>query len=698
MTAAARWVLLAAIVGVAAFLRFQALGEPSYWLDEILHQELTTRAGEQVWWRWIRALHDEHGSLYYLTQLATRLFGTSETAGRSAAALFGVATIPLVWFASRSTRAAAILLAVSPLHVYYSREARGYALLMFLTAALVLVLMRGKSFGALCGILAAMLYTAAVAAPVVASAFVVAVLCALRTRERWYWRSAAACAVTLLLFRAVYAANPVEDAAWPGFPGLGPDFFDLLLRTFTVSALGTSIGGRVAVAMLLFSIVGAVVTARRHPTEGIVLIGMTVLPLVIAIASLRVFDHFFAARYVTPALIGFVLLAAAGISAIVRREWLAMLVAVVIASQTWAAARNDTFQKLDWRQIAQTIWRQSQPGDLVIAAEPWSEVSLRYYLLQLPRRVKLVNISPADVADMERQKYRATWLVTAGFTANGESRNWMCNHPLVLASPLENFRLHFASPDVSGDATWFHGEGWGNPEGEFRWAIGKRASINIPRWSSRDDVIRMRILPAAAGQTMRASLNGHLLGEVTLPHEWTGQSFAAPARFWIDGMNRLTFDFAFTRVPGPHDQRDLAAAFGNIEIGGPLVRLSALIDAKTVWRNTTTNFRPERLDRDAVVPLIARLGFHPETVWPLVESGAVGLENLAETVAWGQDCDDDREFLRKAFAALLDRAPAPHEERELLALPRARIPGRMVKWPEFRHRVIRAGPSAAPDR
>ncbi len=689
MTAAARWVLLAAIVGVAAFLRFDALGEPSYWLDEILHQELTTRAGEQVWWRWITSLHDEHGSLYYLTQLATRLFGTSEAAGRSAAALFGVATIPLVWFASKSTRAAAILLAVSPLHVYYSREARGYALLMFLTAALVLVLLRAKWFSALCAILVAMLYTAAVAAPVVASAFIVAVLCALRTRERWYWRAAAASAVTLVLFRVVYAANPVEDAAWPGFPGLSSDFFDPLLRTFTVSALGMSVGGRVAVAMLIFAIVGAVVIARRQPTEAIVLIGMTVLPLVIAIASLRVFDHFFAARYVTPALIGFVLLAAVGISAIVRREWLAVLVAGVIASQTWAAARNDSFQKLDWRQIALTIWNHSKPGDLVIAAEPWSEVSLRYYLMRLPPRVKVVHIFAAEVADVQRRTNRASWLVTAGFTSEPESRNWMCGYPVVLASSLENFRLHYATPEIDGNATWFHSEGWGDPERDFRWATAERATITMPRWSSRDDVIRMRVLPVAAGQTMRVSLNGHALGELALPHEWSEQSFNAPARLWIDGVNTLAFDFDFVRVPGAADQRALAAAFADIDIGEPLVRLPALIDAKTAWRNSKTNFPPERLDREAVVPLIARLGFHPETVWPRLESGEVRLENLAETVTWGPDCQNDRVFLKNAFAALLDRAPAPHEERELLALPRSRIPGRMVKWPEFRDAVTK---------
>ncbi len=134
-------VLLAAVILVAAFLRFDGLGVPSYWLDEILHQYLTTDAAAQPWWRWITGFSPEHGPLYYASQLAARPFGASETAGRFPAALLGLATVPMVWLAVRRRDAvaaavSAILLAVSPLHVYYSREARAYALLMFLTRRL----------------------------------------------------------------------------------------------------------------------------------------------------------------------------------------------------------------------------------------------------------------------------------------------------------------------------------------------------------------------------------------------------------------------------------------------------------------------------------------------------------------------------------------------------------------------------------
>ena len=695
--AAIELLALAVVVALAAFLRFDHLGEPSYWLDEILHQQLTTQFAEQPVWRWITAFHGEHGTLYYLTQLGTRAFGTSEAAGRSAAAAFGVAAIPLVWFASRSTRAAAILLAVSPLHVYFSREARAYALLMFLTAALILVLLRGRSMVALCVVLGAMLYTAAVAAPVVMSALVVSLLAGLWTRNRWFWHAALASGVTLLLFRVIYAAKPVEDPSWPGFPGLTFEFLSMLERMFTVSALGTDIGGRVAVVMMILAMIGAVAIARRNATEAIVITGMTLVPLGAAIVSLKVFDHFFAGRYVTPALIGFLMLVAAGLATLTRLDALTAIAATLIAAQTWNAARNEPFQKLDWRQIAHAIWSRARPGEVVIAAEPWSEVSLRYYLDQLPPRVKLVHIFSPEVAEVQRLTRLGVWLVTAGHSPNPAVRDWMCRFPLTLASPLENFRLHHASPAIDSDAGVIFDRGWAIPEGGFRWAAAEQATVTIPRGDAFDQRITVRVLPMAhhrlPAQTLRATLNGHVLGEVMLPNGWSEQTFEAPARTWRVGGNTLAFDFGHAIAPADldpqaTDHRTLAVSFASIDTGGPFSRITALIDQKTAWRRTEGRFPPERLRKEAVIPLIARLGFDPAIVWPRLAGGEVRLDDLVETAAWGAYCADERKFLSDVFAALLDREPAPHEIRDLAPLPRVRAVGRIAKWDEFRSRVL----------
>jgi hypothetical protein len=726
---------IVAAVAVAAFLRLDALGEPSYWLDEILHQQITTDVAALPWWRWFRTLHAEHGALYYLTQLATRVFGTSEWAGRLAAAVFGIATVPLAWLVLRRTNAgtvAAILLVVSPLHVYFSREARSYALLTLLAAALMLVLLRGRSLVAAALVLLGMLYTSAVAAPILVAAFLVAVMCALALREerRWYATVAAFCVVTLGLFRVVYAARPVTDANWPGFPEVNTQFFGALMRTFSVSALGTEIAGRTAIAMLVFAIAGIVVLVRGERRDAIVIVGMTLLPLTISLAVLKTLDHFYAARYVMPAVFGYCVLAGIGIAALARWAPVAMAVAVVTAVQLWPAARTEPFLKLDWRAVAAMIVKHAQPGDVVMPAEAWSDVSLRYYLAQQPHPPRIVLMPHVELAERFR-KTEKIWFVSAGYD-DSEMRRWMCGLPMVAASPLENLRVHYSGDFVrerAGDREQralaaaygargftlseeqFSGDGWALPENGFRWAIGRRATLDVPRWGAHDRVVRMRALPFAQPQSIRISINGAPAGEIALAPEWTEYTVNVPARFWKNGANSIAFDFARALAPADvdpraTDQRQLAASFEWIAIddaGAPpsherqtavaaLARSSALLDEHTLWRRGETRLDLPQLRRDEVLTLLGRLAVDPETAWPRVARGDLRLENLAARIAYGQDCADGETFLRLAFAILLDRQPSDIEKADLLPRKsRVEIIERIVRSTDFAKKY--SGPS-----
>ncbi len=755
--------VVAALV-VAAFLRLDALGEPSYWLDEILHQQITSDVATLPWWRWFGTLHAEHAGLYYLTQLATRLFGTSEAAGRSAAALLGICTILVAWLVVRRARGgavaatvAAVLLAVSPLHVYFSREARSYALLTLLAAALMLVLLRGRSLVAAIALLAGMLYTSGVSATIVISAFLVAALCALLLREerRWYATVAGCCLVTLALFRLVYGARPVADAQWPGFPTIDLQFFTSLARTFSVSALASEISGRTAVAMLLFALAGAIALARGERREAIVVIGMTVLPLVVSLVVLKTLDHFYAARYVMPAVFGYCVLAGIGVTWLARllftpfgrwRDALAAVLALATlwatAAHMWPSARREPFLKLDWRAVAKTIARHAQHGDVVIAAEPWSEVSLRWYLEQQSQPPRLIGAT--DVALVERFRRTETlWLVSAGYD-DSPLRRWMCGLPMVAASTLENLRVHYSSPaanDVlrerggpaehravaaaqgergftlrmSEGEEQFFGEGWAMSEGggreAFRWALGKRAVVTFPRSTPRDRVVRINVLPfshpSLPPQSVRVLVNGYAVGDVTLAPRWDERALAIPAHFWLEGWNTLTFDFARAHAPSTldpraSDHRPLAVSFESISVddaGAPrslerdapvvaLPHLAALIDQKTLWRRGETRLELARLDRDKVAALLGRLGVDPEAAWPRVARGELRLEQLAARIAYGQDCVDDTTFLTQAFALLLERPFSEIERDDLFrrireGTPRAEIAARIVRSTDF---------------
>jgi hypothetical protein len=685
-------VVLLLIVAVAAFVRFDHLGEPSYWLDEVLSDRLTTNALAQPFWKWLTGFENEHGPLSFFVQLVTRVAGRDEFAGRLAAALFGCASIPLVWFATRSLPATA-LLALSPLHVYYSREARPYALLLFLTAALIVTLLRESRW--FYAVLIAMLYSSAVAAPIVAAAAVAAFLAG---KRRFAIAAAAAVPAFLLLYRGGPSSKP--DAP---FPHLDFAFFVHLAKGFTVSAFGADILGRTAIVLLVLAVIGAVVMERR---TAIVIITMTLLPVAFAIVSLKVFEHWVELRYVAAGVIGFALLAGEGITFVTRRTPIALLLVAVIGWQLWPVLRNEPFQKLDWRRIAATIARYAKPGDLILAAEPSTGIVLPYYLAPYHRDRDVIQMSIVPLAERMIHEHPAAWLVTAG-ASSGAVREWMCRYPVVLGSELDGFRMHytgdflreraqapeFRAATAAMSGAWFR-EGWAAPEGGFRWAIGARATIEWARWGMEDLVIRVHVLPmdhpSLPRQTMRVLVNGHAVGDVTLPGAWSEQTFRAPARVWVNGVNTVAFEFGRSRSPASidpsnHDERPLAVSFDRIEIGNskaaatlPQSKIaSAFIDEKTAWRNT-----PARVTgrNDAV---IGRLGFDPAS------ARKFDLDDLAASLSAGSDCEDDRTWLTRVYATIFQRAPTDPEIASLEAKrrkgdSRATIVRHLMKSPELR--------------
>ena len=691
---AVKWILLAGILAVAAFLRFEALNEPSYWLDEVLGDRLTKEAFAQPWYRWLIGFEAEHGPLYY----ATNALG-----GRVPAALFGLAAIPLVWLASRKQLAAAALLALSPLHIYYSREARPYALIMLLTAALIVALLREEA-GTMPALL--LLYTSAVAAPIVAAAAVAAFFVKRKL--------AIPPAIITLAFLLLYRGTPRATDVPP--PVLDTHLLSTIAHALTVSAFGLDIRGNTVLVLLALALLGAYALARRDRRVAIVVITMTVLPIVFAIASLKLFGHWFEIRYVCAAVIGFVILAGAGITFLARREVIAVVLVAVIATQTWDIARREPFQKLDWRRIAATIARVAKPGDIVLTAEPATGIVLPYYFKK--KDVDVIQMSIEPLAERMTREHPATWIVTT-------STRWPCRYPLVLGSALEGFRMHYASPagdflrerarapefralDAAQGSTidaQFFREGWAAPEAGFRWGLGDHASIVVPRWKTQDRAIRVNVLPISP-QTMRVTLNGNELASLALQHEWSAQTIPAPARFWVNGLNTLAFSFGHAASPSQSDRRLLAVAFSRIEIldrNAPTsafnIRIAdAFIDEKTAWRHTPSRLPNAHLRRDTVEPLLGRLGFDPELTWPRLQRNELDLDDLIESIAYGSECEDDRTFLTRAYGILFQRSPTDPEMQSLLTKrrkgdSRATILRHLTKSNELRARYERAKPS-----
>jgi hypothetical protein len=138
--------LIVALVIVGAALRFYRL-DTALWYDEIVTvvesvrlplADIVTRFGG-----------DNHHPLYsVLAHLAVSVFGEQPWALRLPAALFGVATIPLLYVFGREVAgrveamAAAVVLTVSYHHVWFSQNARGYTAVLFFVLLSTYALLR----------------------------------------------------------------------------------------------------------------------------------------------------------------------------------------------------------------------------------------------------------------------------------------------------------------------------------------------------------------------------------------------------------------------------------------------------------------------------------------------------------------------------------------------------------------------------
>ena len=125
--------LLAAIVLVAALLRFGGITSQSLWWDEVVTwQQSRLPFGDML----SATAADNYPPLYNILATATmRLLGETELALRLPSAILGTLNILAVYWLGRLAAGrpagllAALLLAFSPYHLWYSDEARMYALL-----------------------------------------------------------------------------------------------------------------------------------------------------------------------------------------------------------------------------------------------------------------------------------------------------------------------------------------------------------------------------------------------------------------------------------------------------------------------------------------------------------------------------------------------------------------------------------------
>jgi hypothetical protein len=755
----AETLLLIAIVVFGAALRFGGIAIPSLWLDEILDYDVATKLTHEPLWHWLTGFASEHGPLFFATELAGRFAHAPELAARFAPAVFGVLAIVVAGIGCRASGVGdrrlerddpptpdsrlptpesltfALLLAGSPLAIYYSREARPYALLMLLATAMLALLLRGSasSKALAIAVLVLTLFATSGAAPLLVATALTAVVAFLFDRRRFFAIYAAAALLAAALIPLLYRRMP-GNAAASGFRPLNARFFQRLLQSFSVGALDVTTIHRAAYFVAALALIGAIALVRRDRARGAIVIGMAVLPIAVSMAALWRLRHWYAVRYVATALPAYLLLAAIGIVTLLRlllrgRTAVALPIVALIAAgfivrEGWASARTEPYRKLNWRAIAATVYEHAHQRDAVVTTNDWSYVCLDFYLKRLPPRVRLISAGEsASRAASVVAHNEPVWIVSAGFHRPGDIGDWSCQYPVVLASPLESFRLHYVSGirhlllnrltaadtralvarypshvmHLGSENDFFLGGGWYGPEGTTgdlsRWTGADPVSAMLIASSAIDHRLMLRMMPfdyrGAPTQFATISLNAAPLARIPMVVGWHDYSFDIPRAKWRDGLNYLTVSFSRAAAPASIDPRSsidtrrLAGRFNVIAVtpvgsgvgsGGSGVGKATSIPLSDSLPELTRAFRinepgPDLLDQNAWWYGRPRKNFATPAFLARIgvdPSRRVAVNDVAETVAYDSDCLNDSDFLHIAYATILGRPIDAAGERYFL--------------------------------
>lgn len=413
-----RWVELTAllvILAVGGFFRFFRLN-PAFFDDEVYSLDVAEHSVGNI----LRLLErsDTHPPLsYLLLHFWVQAFGTSEAAVRSMAALFGLATVLMLYLLGRALwgpavgLVAALLLAISRFNIDYSHDNRMYSQMTFLVTAsfYLFVRMRNPTWinvGLYVVTSVALLYTHLWGAFFIAAQSVV-VLAYLLTDETVHRRATAlrwlALQAGLVLlwspwlvfgFRHQLATTLSDEHSAIGNLALysRPSPHEILQALYlaahthevaalfagvvaaaVAAAVATRLRGRRGGGSVPARFTGAAMDALRLAVRDlrlVLLASWIVVPVVIAVFLSYAVTPVFLARYTVPVSLGVYLAVAVALTSLRSAAVAAVaLLAIVVASGL--DAKHDVDRRVDFfRPPAAYVGVHARAGDLVLYDMP----------------------------------------------------------------------------------------------------------------------------------------------------------------------------------------------------------------------------------------------------------------------------------------------------------------------------------------
>jgi len=429
--------LLILLTLAAAWLRLSHLGSKSLWLDEGATFALARASWRHFWWVWWYGEANLQ-TVYFLLMRGWVQGGQSEAWLRLPSALFGIASVPMLYVLARrlvpasAALASAALLAFSPSHVYYSQEARSYTLTLFLVLLSSLFFVRAVEEGRRKDwVLWTLFSFLAFYSHDFAALVLVAQVCSLLFRKTspQAWKRALFGGLLIFLVALpgltyLFRASP-ENLHFIWMPRATPREIWRLAGFFS----GEGVKAFLALVLWATGLI-AILQTRRQCREGswpgMLILTWAFLPAAItAVVSLR--HPIFMQRYLIFSLPAIIMLAAIGMTALRWMHLGTVLVVALCVMSIPSVVKSYGKPREDWCSASNAILASAEPGDAVVFFPFYTRVMLDYYRDRSPRIPPAMHVFAPQyygggeddrdllrALDSNSQQFKHVWVVLYG--------------------------------------------------------------------------------------------------------------------------------------------------------------------------------------------------------------------------------------------------------------------------------------------
>ena len=406
-------ILLLLVIAVGGFLRFYQLGFESVWLDEshsVRVANLSLSAAVRT------AAAGQHTPLYFgLLHFWIRIFGDGELALRSLSAMFGIASIPLIYLVGSTLVSrkvgliASLLSSVSLFHITYSQEARPYILVLLLTLLSFLffirILKHGGKLNCAGYLIASVLLVYTHVYGLLTIAVQLFVILLFWTRYKPHRLKLLVCGLAMvvamvplvLLMRRV-TMSVIEHGFWVSEPSLTSIYNTLgtfagyetllLLAFFCLVVIAPfsirKTGGTWAMKQPIESLSGMRWEATIGSIEEItLLVAWLALPITASFVLSKITTPTYVIKYFIGSSPALYLLVAMGISNLkVRRLAYPVLLVVALLTMPHLVDYYANEQKEQWRDAAAFVGSNTDERDVLVFCASYAQGPFDYYFRQ----------------------------------------------------------------------------------------------------------------------------------------------------------------------------------------------------------------------------------------------------------------------------------------------------------------------------